>query len=132
MEMRRRRQREVRIDLSALIDAMFLLLIFFAVTATFLDTSGLELELPEAETGTPREEQELTVWIAADGAIRFQGEDLPLESLESRLVKALEDDPRGFVVLEADRRTPLENVVAVMDRARKAGARGVTIASRQE
>lgn len=132
MELQHRRKRDVRIDLSALIDVVFLLLIFFAVSATFLDQSGLELELPEAETGTPREEQELTVWIAADGTVRFKDENVSLADLESRLVRAMEGVERRFVVLEADRLTPLESVVAVLDSARKAGARGVTIAARQE
>ena len=132
MQLRRRRRREVRIDLSALIDAVFLLLIFFAVSTTFLDTSGLKLELPHAETATPQEKQELTVWIGADGAVRFRDEGLSLDDLELRLREALAETPERFVVLQADRRTPLETVVDVMDQVRKAGAKGVTIASRPD
>jgi biopolymer transport protein ExbD len=132
VQLRGRRRREVRIDLSALIDAVFLLLIFFAVSTTFLDTSGLQLELPRAETGTPQERGQLTVWIRADGRVRFGDRDVAMEDLEPRLREALGASPDRFVVLQADRRTPLEAVVAVMDAARKAGARGVTLASRPE
>lgn len=132
MELRRHRRREVRIDLSALIDAVFLLLIFFAVSTTFLDTSGLKLELPRAETASPVEKQQLTVWIGEDGTVRLGSETVSLEDLEVRLRDALVRDPERFVILQADRRTPLETIVDIMDRARKAGAKGVTIASRQE
>ncbi|MGD8377148.1 MAG: biopolymer transporter ExbD [Acidobacteriota bacterium] len=133
MELRRRRRREVRIDLSALIDAVFLLLIFFAVSTTFLDTTGLDLELPEAETGTAQDATELTVWIDREGSLRFRDEPVELGALEARIRRALEEeDPDRYVVLRADRHTPLETVVDVMDVARKSGARGVTIASRSE
>ena len=133
MELRRRRRREVRIDLSALIDAVFLLLIFFAVSTTFQETSGLKLELPDSETGTIQEATDLTVWIDEDGAIRFHDEVLAVADLESRLREALEAEDRDrFVLLQADHMTPLETVVDVMDVARKAGAGGVTIGSRSE
>ena len=132
MELRRRRKRDVRIDLSALIDALFLLLIFFAVSTTFRDQSGIKLELPRAETATPREPQELTVLIGADGDIRFQDQPVDLESLEQRIRDALATADEQFVVLQADKGTPLGTVVDVMDRARKAGAQGVTIASKNK
>lgn len=130
MELRRRRRRDVRIDLSALIDAVFLLLIFFAVSTTFIGQAGIQLELPQSETASPTDPEDLTIWIGADGKIRFQDEDVDLDGLEAGIRRALAEEDDRFVVLQADRQTPLETVVQVMDRARLAGARGVTIASR--
>ena len=131
MEFPRPPRRQVRIDISALIDVVFLLLIFFAVSTTFLETSGLDLELPSAETASTPAEQNITVWIGADGALRFDGRDLKLEDLEGGLHRALEQAERKFVVIMADRSARLDRVVAVMDLARKAGAEGLTIGSEE-
>jgi biopolymer transport protein ExbD len=125
----RRKQRKIQIDMSPLIDIVFLLLIFFAVSTTFLESSGLELELPQAQTGTAQEVLDLTVWIDAEGTIRFDGSDVELEQLHDDLVPMLAEDERKFVIVQADKNTRLERVVEVMDVARRAGARGLTIAS---
>ena len=121
----------MRIDISALIDVVFLLLIFFAVSTTFLEHSGLELELPSAETSATPEIQDVTVWIGEQGNLRFAGRDLQLADLESDLKAALEQAERKFVVIMADRNARLEKVVQVMDLARKSGAVGLTIASEE-
>lgn len=117
--------------MSALIDVVFLLLIFFAVSTTFLENSGLDLELPSAETSSTPTEHDVTVWIGAEGELRFGGRDLPLVELEQGLRSALEGADRKFVVIMADRNARLEHVVAVMDLARKAGAEGLTIGSEE-
>jgi biopolymer transport protein ExbD len=124
-------RRDVRIDISALIDVVFLLLIFFAVSTTFLDTAGLELELPAAETTAARETRDVTVWIGEQGNLRFDGRDLDIEDLEVGLRQALEQEERKFVVIMADRNARLEQVVQVMDVARKSGAVGLSIASQE-
>jgi biopolymer transport protein ExbD len=122
----------IKIDMSALIDVVFLLLIFFAVTATFLDTSGLELELPAADSSAPRETEDVTVWIGSEGNLRFDGRDLALADLGPELRRALEENPRKFVVLMADRNARLETVVQVMDLARQNGALGLTIGAEED
>ena len=131
MEFPRPPRRQVRIDISALIDVVFLLLIFFAVSTTFLETSGLELELPSAETSAIPAEHDVTVWIGAEGELRFDGRDLDLAELEQSLRSALEGAERRFVVIMADRSVRYERVVAVMDLARKAGAQGLTIGAEE-
>lgn len=129
MQFRARSRRPIRIDISALIDVVFLLLIFFAVSTSFLDPSGLQLELPRADTATRREPKDLTVSIGADGTVRFEGRDVSLEELEGSLRRSLRGEARKFVVVQADRNARLERVVEVMDLARKVGARGLTIAA---
>ena len=117
--------------MSALIDVVFLLLIFFAVSTTFLESTGLDLELPSAETSAAPESRDVTVWIGEEGNLRFDGRDLQLADLEADLKAALEQAERKFVVIMADRNARLEHVVQVMDLARKSGAVGLTIASRE-
>lgn len=131
MEFPRPPRRDVRIDISALIDVVFLLLIFFAVSTTFLESTGLELELPSADTSAVPETRDVTVWIGEEGNLRFDGRDLQLADLETDLKAALEQAERKFVVIMADRNARLEQVVQVMDLARKSGAVGLTIASKE-
>lgn len=129
MEFERPSRRDVRIDISALIDVVFLLLIFFAVSTTFLESTGLDLELPSAETSAAPEAREVIVWIGAEGNLRFDGRDLRLADLEIALKAALQQAERKFVVISADRSVRLERVVQVMDLARRSGAVGLSIAS---
>ncbi len=131
MEFPRPPRRDVRIDISALIDVVFLLLIFFAVSTTFLESTGLDLELPSADTSAAPESRDVTVWIGEEGNLRFDGRDLQLADLETDLKAALEQAERKFVVIMADRNARLEHVVQVMDLARKSGAVGLTIASKE-
>jgi len=129
LEFERPSRRDVRIDISALIDVVFLLLIFFAVSTTFLESTGLDLELPSAETSAAPEAREVIVWIGAEGNLRFDGRDLRLADLEIALKAALQQAERKFVVISADRNVRLERVVQVMDLARRSGAVGLSIAS---
>ncbi len=129
MQFSRPSRRDVRIDISPLIDVVFLLLIFFAVSTTFLESTGLDLELPSADSSAAPESRDVTVWIGKAGNLRFDGRDLQLADLETELKAALQQAERKFVVIMADRNARLEQVVQVMDLARKSGAVGLTIAS---
>ena len=69
------RQADARIDISPLIDVVFQLLIFFVVTTTFLTDTGIPLELPEAASGQNETiQEEMSVRVARDGGVRFQGD----------------------------------------------------------
>lgn len=118
------------IDIAPLVDVVFLLVIFFAVSTTFLETSGLKLDLPTSTATATREPRELTVYVAADGRITFEGREVALVDLEPALESALEGTDSKVVVLRADAGTPHGKVVEVMDASRAAGAEGLTVATR--
>lgn len=130
MQFRRKSRAEIAINLAPLIDVIFLLVIFFAVSTTFLETGGLQLELPTSSSTAQREAQDVTVFLGADGTLSFEDEELTREQLAARLRAALEGTERKIVVLRADTRTEHGDVVAVMDLIREAGAESLTIAAR--
>ena len=130
MRFRRPGKPRVGIDIAPLVDVVFLLVIFFAVSTTFLETSGLKLELPSSSATTEREVREIAVYLTSEGLLSFQGEEVSAEDLESRLGSALEDTDRKIVVLRADTGTPHGKVVEIMDRIRQAGAEALTVATR--
>lgn len=130
MNFRRRQPRRVGIDIAPLVDVVFLLVIFFAVSTTFLETSGMKLDLPSSSSVAPRESRELAVALSSDGRIEFEGRVVTREDLGAELTRALEGREAKVVVLRADSSTPHGQVVALMDIIRGAGAEALTIATR--
>jgi biopolymer transport protein ExbD len=120
----------VAINIAPLVDVIFLLVIFFAVSTTFLETAGLKLELPTSSSTAEREPRELTVLLSSEGTLSFEGDNLEHEELQQRLRSALDDTERKIVVLRADTNTPHGEVVRVMDLIRESGAEGLTVAAR--
>jgi biopolymer transport protein ExbD len=120
----------VRIDLTPLVDVVFLLLIFFMVSTTFREDQGIELRLPEASAAEAREtDDDLRVQLAADGSIHFAEQALDLKGLEAAIREALKGSRDQLVVLEADSKAEHGSVVSVMDALRRAGARGLSVAT---
>jgi biopolymer transport protein ExbD len=118
------------INIAPLVDVIFLLVIFFAVSTTFLDNAGLRLELPTSSSTAPQEPKEITVLLAADGSLSFEGEVVTREQLAARLEQALRQTERKIVVLRADTGSSHGEVVRIMDLIRSAGAEALTIGAR--
>jgi biopolymer transport protein ExbD len=122
----RRRDRRARVDMSPLIDIVFLLLIFFAVTTTFLDQSGMDLELPESSTAQATDVSRILVEVVAGGEIRLQGEVVTIAGLESG-IGDLTDEEKSRITVRMDRTLEYGLAVQVIDALRKGGAEGVTL-----
>lgn len=120
------------INIAPLVDVVFLLVIFFAVSTTFLETAGLKLELPSSSSTAPREARELTVFLGEDGTLSFDGEIVEREELGVRLRRALEGNERKLVVLRADRNARHGEVVGVMDVIHESGAEGLTLDAKRD
>ncbi len=129
MQFRKPTPSRAGIDIAPLVDVVFLLVIFFAVSTTFLETSGLRLELPSSSSTASREAHDLTVFLTADGTLSFGGETLDRAELEQRLGTALAESELKLVVLRADRESRHGEVVSVMDVIREAGAEAITWAA---
>ncbi len=133
MNLRPRQHEQPDINLTPLIDVVFLLLIFFMVTTTFRSEADFRVELPEASAGAePDGSQRLEVIIDADGRYRIAGEVLPdgnIETLQRALDAAAPGPRRPPLVIQADARTPHQAVVTVMDAAGQLGFRDLGIAT---
>jgi len=118
------------INIAPLVDVIFLLVIFFAVSTTFLDNAGLRLELPSSSSTASQEPKEITVLLDEDGQLSFEDEILDAPRLASRLSAVLQSSERKVVVLRADTNSSHGEVVKVMDLIRGAGAEALTVAAR--
>ncbi len=119
-------KRRVTLDLSPLMDIVFLLLIFFLVTTTFLPDAGMDLELPESTTATEAELAPTVISVGEDGAIQLDGEGVSVEDLE-RAVAALPEEERRRITVRADSRVDYGVVVRIIDALRNAGVDGLSL-----
>lgn len=124
----------IDINLTPLIDVVFLLLIFFMVSTTFSQNSELQIELPEA-TAETQEKLPDVIEIAIDkkGQYFVEGKELLNTSVDT-LKRALQNAAKGGtppIVISADANTPHQAVVTAMDAARKAGLTHLTFATMQ-
>lgn len=125
-------KRKVLINITSLIDVMFLLLIFFMVSSTFLEQPGMKLELPESQSHEVTELKELTLQITADGKVFLDGTPVPMEQLQDSLQTAALKLKDRSLILKADKQVTHGQVVTVMDVAKRSGFRKLVIATRVE
>ncbi len=120
------------INIAPLVDVVFLLLIFFAVSTTFLETAGLELTLPTSSSSAKSSPREITIAVSRDGLLYLEGRLIPEDRLATELRERLAAREEKLVLLRADTQTPHGTVVRIMDLAREAGATGLTIAAQKD
>ena len=132
MNFRRREGREeARIDLTPLVDTVFLLLIFFMLSTTFVVSPGIKVDLPKASKERVfREKRELRITITKDNRIYLDGRRVKMEELERALKERGKKAPRTLVIIRADAKAFHGNVVQVMDMAKSAGLNRLAIATR--
>jgi biopolymer transport protein ExbD len=127
------RQHKPEIQMSALIDIVFLLLLFYAVTTTFVSDERLKLKLPEAKTaedaGVSREERPPEVKVAADGTIWIDDRIVPESELENRIRQLVERAPDDGIILKGDKAADYGVIVHVLDIARSVGAKGIQMSA---
>lgn len=115
-------------NLTPLIDIVFLLLVFFLLTAHFVKDEGIAIQLPEAESAVVSDDDALVeVSVDAEGVIRLSGEIVPQEQMQVRIKAALEGKAKKWVTLRGDRSTQLQAAISVLDAARRAGAESVDV-----
>jgi len=123
-------QQEFRIDLTSLIDVVFLLIIFFMVTTTFQARSGISVNLPESSTDMPTEEfKRVVISLREDGNMYFRDTEVSQEALAEQLKAAAAANPKTLVIIRADKHVAHGRVVSVMDAARSAGLTRLGIAT---
>lgn len=116
------------IDLSPLIDVVFILLIFFIVTTVFIKETGVEVEKPQAVSAQQLENDLILIAITADGQVMYDHGNIGVAGVRSTVSALLliQDRP---VVIQADRQVTTDLLVRVMDEAKLAGATSLNIAT---
>lgn len=126
------RRRPPRIDISPLIDVVFQLLLFYAVTTQFVADERLLLQLPEARTAeqTVQPAVEVSeVVVTAQGEILMGGRTVSVAELEDALRRSVASDPDRTLTIRGDRGADYGTVIRVLDVARDIGARRINLAA---
>ena len=127
-----RRRPTLLLDLTPLIDVVFLLLIFFMVSTTFVQDNdvGLEIDLPRSDSNQLLEAAEdVALRVAADGSVFVDDTGVDIEALREKLTAAAKRDPDTMVILEADQAVDHGRVVEILDLARDLGLTRFAIAT---
>jgi biopolymer transport protein ExbD len=129
---RRRREDDSEINLTPMLDVVFIMLIFFIVTASFVKESGIDVNRPEAVTAERKERGNILVAISAQGDIWLDKRRIDARALRANIEKLHAENPQGAVVILADKESRNGLLVQVMDAARAAGVSEVSIAAQVE
>jgi len=116
------------LNITPLIDVLFILIIFFAVSSTFLEQPGIKLALPEAQKTDLQKVEKAVVFISADQQIQFQNKEVGLENLGPIIKDAMTQSPDHSLIINADKRVPYGFVVKIMDIARQSGVEKLVVA----
>lgn len=117
------------IDISPLIDVVFLLLIFFIVTTVFVKETGVEISKPRAATSADLDRQAILIAITAESRVWQGGREIGQDGVRAVVAALLEETPETPVIIRADAATPTQATVSVIDSAKLAGATSVSLAT---
>jgi biopolymer transport protein ExbD len=117
------------IDISPLIDVVFLLLIFFIVTTVFVKETGVEISKPRAATSEDLDRQAILIAVTAESRVWQGGREIGKDGVRAVVAALLEETPDTPIIIRADAATPTQATVDVIDSAKLAGATSVSLAT---
>jgi len=123
---------EAQIDLTPMLDVVFIMLIFFIVTASFIKEAGIEVNRPEASTSEPKENVNILVAINANNEIWMDKRRIDVRAVRANIERLHAENPKGAVVIQADNESNTETVAAVLDASREAGVYDVSLATEEK
>jgi biopolymer transport protein ExbD len=120
-------------DMTPLIDCVFLLLIFFMVTTVFLQSKGLEVDMPaDSQAQEEQQKKDINVVLDQQGEIQIGGEVVEVADLKARLKQAMEQANNDNIIIQADGECAQKHVVYVVDSARQMGVSGIAFVREEE
>jgi biopolymer transport protein ExbD len=130
MQFRRPRRDDARIEITPLVDMVFLLLIFFMLSTTFIVTPGIKVNLPQSSAEkVSQEHNEVQVVITEDNKVFVEDTLVDMGRLEQRLAEVARRTPQTLVIIKADAKSLHGKVVEVMDIAKQSGLNRLAIAT---
>ena len=123
---------ESAIDITPMLDVVFIMLIFFIVTATFVKEAGIDVNRPDAATAGKQEKANILIAINAKNEIWIDRRRVDVRSVRPNIERLHAENPQGSVVIQADKDSKTETLIKVMDASRSAGVFNVAIAAQEQ
>ena len=128
----RRGMKTADVNMAPLIDLVFLLLIFFMVTTSFVKETGIDVQRPVASTARLKEKGNIMIAVTADGRIFMERKQIDIRTVRAHVERCLAENPESSVVIVADRASQTGIAIRVMDQCRLAGAKNISIAASRD
>jgi len=120
------------LDIAPLIDIVFLLLVFFMLTSTFMVPEAIELELPESSSASAMDTTAIMVSLNQTGQLALNGESIELKQLQQAIMPLIKQNTASAIILKSDARTEVQLLLKIMDEIREAGGTNVALATTQK
>ncbi|MBT7642776.1 MAG: biopolymer transporter ExbD [Rhodobiaceae bacterium] len=133
--MRRRRARQeedTAIDMTPMLDIVFIMLIFFIVTATFVKESGIDVTRPDAETAVKQSRVGILIAIRNNNEVWINRRQIDLAAVRANVERLHAENPQGGAVIQADKDAQTGTLIEVMDQVRLAGVGSISIAAEEK
>ena len=121
--------RKISINLTPLIDVLFILIIFFTVSSTFLEQPGIELKLPEAESSQSHTAQKVIIYVDKDENLFLNDDSVTIDNMAKSVENLISAQTDKSVVLHADQEVSHGVIINIMDRLRKQGIYKIVIST---
>ena len=129
---KRHAEEEAGIDMTPMLDIVFIMLIFFIVTTSFVKESGIDVIRPSAATATKKERANILIAITDAGEVWIQKRRVDIRSVRANVEKLHAENPEGSVVIQSDKGAKPGTLIQVMDQVRLAGVTAVSIAAKPQ
>ena len=120
---------DTELDMTPMLDIVFIMLIFFIVTTSFVKESGITVNTPKAQTASKQEKANVFVAINSEGEIWVDKRPIDIRSVRTVVARLHAENPEGSVVIQSDQDAATRTLVAVMDQIRLAGIDNIAIAA---
>ena len=125
-------EEEPQIDMTPMLDVVFIMLIFFIVTASFVKEAGIDVNRPEASTAVKKDRANVLIAISDTGEIWINKRRVDERAVQANIERLHAENPQGTVVIQADKKATTETLIKVMDASRAAGVYDVSIAAQEQ
>lgn len=122
-------EEESQIDLTPMLDVVFIMLIFFIVTSTFVKEAGVDVSRPNADTAVVTESNSIQIGITASNQVFMDKRQVDIRAVRANVERGIAENPGAAVIIVADSDSKTETLIEVMDQARLAGAESVSVAA---
>ena len=127
-----KKEEESGLDLTPMLDVVFIMLIFFIVTTSFVKESGIDVSRPSAKTAKKKQRASILVAINQSGEIWIQRRKVDIRSVRANIERLHAESPEGTVVIQADKRSETGLLVDVMDQVRLAGVESIAVSAQKK
>ena len=131
MRKHKKPQEEAAIDMTPMLDIVFLMLIFFIVTASFLKEAGIEVDRPNGSSATDQTKANIMIAITENDEVWMEKRQIDVRAVRANVERLKAENPEGSIVIQADKGSTTGVVVDVMDSLRNAGFMDYVLATKK-